>query len=165
MKTQAIPIQKLERHHFEPLFKIFVEISASGICWPYSYELSQEKFEGIWYRPGNIGYVATIDGQVAGAYFIREQWPDRGAHIATAQYMVSSDFRGNGLGFLLGEHSIKTAREAQFSALQLNLVVSTNKPAVNLYLKLGFKIAGTIPSGFDHPQLGRVDTFLMHRFL
>lgn len=162
---EKIFIKPIEEKNLEELFTIFSEISLSGVCWPYAYNLSQEKFKEIWFASGNTGYAAVIDGSMAGAYFVKNQWPDRGSHVATAQYMVSSHFRGRGIGFLLGEHSLKTTKELGFSALQFNLVVSTNKPALKLYEKLGFKIAGRLPSSFDHPQLGLVDTFVMHRFI
>jgi ribosomal protein S18 acetylase RimI-like enzyme len=160
-----ILINSLNEEAFGQLFQIFSEISASGLSWPYSYNLTEDKFRAIWFVPGNTGYVAQIDGLVAGAYFIKPQWPDRGAHVATAQYMVSSRCRGQGVGHLLCSHSIQTAKELGFSSLQFNLVVSTNEPALKLYGKLGFKIVGKLPSTFDHPELGWIDTYVMHRFL
>ena len=47
--------------------------------------------------------------------------------------------------------------------IQFNLVVSTNKPAVNLWKKMGFEIIGTVPDGFKNPSLGFVDTYIMHK--
>jgi ribosomal protein S18 acetylase RimI-like enzyme len=44
-------------------------------------------------------------------------------------------------------------------------VVSTNRPAVALYRKLGFDVVGTLPKAFRHGTLGLVDVFVMHRFL
>jgi ribosomal protein S18 acetylase RimI-like enzyme len=46
-----------------------------------------------------------------------------------------------------------------------NCVVSTNERAVSLWLRLGFEIVGTVPGAFEHPDLGYVDTFVMHRSL
>ncbi len=165
MEKESVLIKALNEEALGELFKIFLEISVSGICWPYSDNLTEEKFKAIWFSPGNIGYLALIDDAIAGAYFIKAQWPDRGSHVATAQYMISSHFRGKGLGLLLGEHSLKVAKDSGFSSLQFNLVVSTNAPALKLYTKLGFKIVGKLPFAFNHSQLGLVDTFVMHRFL
>jgi ribosomal protein S18 acetylase RimI-like enzyme len=50
-------------------------------------------------------------------------------------------------------------------AMQFNYVVSTNMPAVELYKKLGFAIAGTLPKAFRHRDLGLVDAYVMYRFL
>jgi ribosomal protein S18 acetylase RimI-like enzyme len=43
--------------------------------------------------------------------------------------------------------------------------VSSNAPAVELYKKLGFTIAGTLPKAFRHPKLGLVDAYVMYRFV
>ena len=61
--------------------------------------------------------------------------------------------------------SLEEARKAGFLAMQFNLVVSTNEPAVRLWKKMGFAIVGTLPKAFRHPTLGLVDAFIMHRFL
>ncbi len=52
-----------------------------------------------------------------------------------------------------------------YQAVQLNLVVSTNKSAIALWQKLGFSIIGTSPKAFKHKQLGYVDINIMYRFL
>jgi ribosomal protein S18 acetylase RimI-like enzyme len=43
--------------------------------------------------------------------------------------------------------------------------VSTNAPAVELYKKLGFSIAGTLPMAFRHRTLGLVDAYVMFQTL
>lgn len=49
--------------------------------------------------------------------------------------------------------------------MQFNLVVSTNEAAVRLWQDLGFDIVGTVPDGFDHPELGFVAAYVMYRTL
>jgi ribosomal protein S18 acetylase RimI-like enzyme len=49
--------------------------------------------------------------------------------------------------------------------MQFNFVVSTNVAGVALWKKLGFEIVATLPKAFDHAKLGRVDAYVMHRFL
>ena len=43
--------------------------------------------------------------------------------------------------------------------------MSTNLVAIQLWLKLGFKIVGTVPKAFNHQKLGLVDVYVMHRFV
>ena len=45
----------------------------------------------------------------------------------------------------MAEFSMAESRSLGFRGMQYNLVVSTNQKAVNLWLKLGFKIIGEIP--------------------
>ena len=65
----------------------------------------------------------------------------------------------------MGMHSIKEAKKLGFSAMQFNFVVSTNLVAVQLGLKLGFKIVGTVPKAYNHKKLKLVDIYVMHRFV
>ena len=63
------------------------------------------------------------------------------------------------------EHSLVRARERGFRALQFNFVVASNTRAVRLWLKHGFRIVGTLPAAFAHPQLGLTDAYVMFREL
>ena len=91
--------------------------------------------------------------------------PGRGAHVATASFMVSSAARGMGVGRALGEYVLARAREEGYTAMQFNAVVESNRAAVRLWQALGFQIIGTVPEAFDHPTLGRVGLHIMHRYL
>jgi GNAT superfamily N-acetyltransferase len=45
---------------------------------------------------------------------------------------VTRRFARRGIGRALGEHSLEQARRLGFTAMQFNLVVATNRPAVEL---------------------------------
>jgi ribosomal protein S18 acetylase RimI-like enzyme len=49
--------------------------------------------------------------------------------------------------------------------MQFNFVVSTNESAVRLWQQLGFKIVGTLPRGFRHPEKVYIDVYVMYRSL
>jgi ribosomal protein S18 acetylase RimI-like enzyme len=78
---------------------------------------------------------------------------------------VDPEAQGRGAGRALGEHCLDEARRAGYEAMQFNFVVSTNTAGVELWKKLGFEIVGTLPRAFNHSTLGRVDAYVMHRFL
>jgi len=65
----------------------------------------------------------------------------------------------------MAEHCLSEARRLGFRAMQFNFVVSTNESAIHLWQKLGFKIVGTLPGAFQHPQKGDVDVYVMYRSL
>ena len=77
--------------------------------------------------------------------------------------MVSPNSQGKSIGKQLCEHSLEFAKESNFKAIQFNIVVSTNKTAIKLWEKYGFKIIGTTPNGFRHLKLGFVDTHIMYK--
>jgi ribosomal protein S18 acetylase RimI-like enzyme len=49
--------------------------------------------------------------------------------------------------------------------MQFNFVISNNERAAMLWQRLGFDIVGAIPKAFQHPRLGFVDAYVMHRML
>jgi ribosomal protein S18 acetylase RimI-like enzyme len=65
----------------------------------------------------------------------------------------------------MGLHCLREARRSGFRAMQFNLVVSTNLPAVALWRSLGFAVVGTLPGAFRHKDLGYVDAYVMFRSL
>ncbi len=79
--------------------------------------------------------------------------------------MVAPEARGLGIGRKMGEHCLNEARRLGFCAMQFNFVVSTNEGAIRLWKQLGFKIVGTLPGAFRHPQKGYVDVYVMFRSL
>jgi len=73
--------------------------------------------------------------------------------------------RGKGIAQRLCRHSLEYAKQAGYRGMQYNLVVSTNKAAVHLWKKMGFKIVGTLPGVFHHPGIGDVDAYVMFQIL
>ena len=57
------------------------------------------------------------------------------------------------------EHWQGEAVAMSFKATQFNFI------AVVLWKKLGFDVVGTLPRAFNHPTLGRVDAFVMYKWL
>jgi ribosomal protein S18 acetylase RimI-like enzyme len=75
--------------------------------------------------------------------------------------MVAPNAHGQGIGRAMGEHCLNEARRLGFRAMQFNFVVSTNESAIRLWQRLGFKIVGTLPDAFRHPERGYVDVHVM----
>ena len=108
---------------------------------------------------------SRVRRHVVGTYILRANQPGSGSHVANAAFMVAPTARGQGIGHAMGEHCLSEARRLGFRAMQFNFVVSTNKGAIRLWKQLGFKIVGTLPGAFRHPQKGYVDVYVMFRSL
>ena len=150
---------------FDTIWDIFHRVVATGDTYAYSPDTSKEEAYYFWMPPQKKTYVATIDDKVVGTYFIKDNQPGLGSHVANAAYMVHPEQHGKGIGLFMATHSIIEAKQLGYEAMQFNLVVSTNEPAVNLWKKMGFKIIGTTPHGFKHSSKGLVDTYTLHRFV
>ncbi|MES2961577.1 MAG: GNAT family N-acetyltransferase [Pseudomonadota bacterium] len=150
---------------FPDIWRIFKSVISSGDTYVNRAETTAEAAYEKWMNIAAQTFVARINNQIVGAYLIKPNHVDRGSHIANASYIVDENKRGFGIGKSLALHSIATAKESGYKAMQFNFVVSTNKAAVNLWQSVGFKIIGTIPQGFNHQALGYVDAYIMFREL
>ncbi len=85
--------------------------------------------------------VAVVDGEIVGsADSSRGQWlKDR--HVASLGIALQKDARGIGLGMAMMQTVITWARSVGIRKLTLG-VFATNKPALALYRRLGFKQEG-----------------------
>lgn len=120
---------------------------------------------GFWFGEDKETYVAVLDGQILGTFFLKANQPDLGSHICNAGYMVSPEAKGKGIGRMMAEFSLPEAKRLGFKAMQFNFVVKSNEVAVKLWLSLGFKIIGEIPEAFQHQEKGLVNALIMYRKL
>jgi GNAT superfamily N-acetyltransferase len=120
----------------------------------------------LWLEPAPWHVVvAELDGQIVGTAKGGPNRPGRGAHVATASFIVSPRHQGRGIGRALGEYIVGWATNAGYRGMQFNAVVATNTGAISLWQSLGFSIIGTVPHAFDHQQQGLVDLYVMYRAL
>ena len=147
-------------HHISKMFDAAIQQGDSLV----HESIEEEVAYSIWFGQSVNSFVAEDGGRIVGAYYLRPNFPGRGSHIANATYLVEQQSRGRGIGRMLGLHSIDTAPDLGYSAIQFNCVVSTNHPAVRLWKSLGFRIVGTSPQAFRHSKYGFVDVLILHRF-
>jgi ribosomal protein S18 acetylase RimI-like enzyme len=150
----------------DAIWKIFHDVVATGDTYALDPNMSRKDALAYWFAPGTHTYVADqpIMGVVA-TYILRRNQDGGGSHVANAAFMVSARARGQGLGRAMAEHCLTEARRLGFRAMQFNFVISTNTAAIRLWQELGFKIVGTLPDAFRHPEKGYVDVYVMYRSL
>ena len=156
------PAKKDDR---EAIWTIFQEVIQGGDTYVFPEDTPKNELEKLWFAPYMHTYVYEEAGQILGSYIVKPNQPGRGSHIANASYMVTAATQGRGIGRKLCTHSLQLAKDHGFHGMQFNIVVSTNAPAIALWKKLGFEVIGTTPKGFDHRELGLVDTYIMYREL
>ena len=157
-------IVPFEESRFEEVAAIFREVTAKGDSFVYADDYSDADIRRVWIDCG-ASFTYLIDGKVAGSFVIRQNKPDRGGHVSNAGYMVTPEFRGRGIAKEMCAFSLEEAKRMGYDSMQFNFVVSTNEKAVKLWKKMGFNIVGTIPKGYVHATLGKVDVYIMHKFL
>lgn len=163
--TAPLRIRQIEAGEFERVWPLFQTVIASGDTYSYPPDLDIEQARAWWTAPPCRCFVAERDSEVLGCYMLKPNQPGLGDHVANAGYMVSPAARGQGIASRLCDHSIDEARNAGFTAMQFNFVVSTNASAVRLWQRHGFQIVGRIPGAFRHAEFGPTDIYVMHRTL
>ncbi|HEV7207968.1 MAG TPA: GNAT family N-acetyltransferase [Mycobacteriales bacterium] len=148
------------------IWPIFAQIVAAGETYAYPELSDPQAARAIWMEePPGQTVVAVDTGVVLGSAKMGPNRPGRGAHVATASFLVDPAHQGRGVGRALGEYVLAWARDAGYRSIQFNAVVETNTAAVRLWQALGFQIIGTVPEAFDHPQHGLVGLHVMFRKL
>jgi L-amino acid N-acyltransferase YncA len=145
------------------IYPIFHEIVEAGETYAYPAGLTSEQARALWTEPPPGQTVVAYDGEVIlGSAKMGPNRPGRGAHVATASFMVDPAQQGRGIGRALGTYTVEWARAAGFHSMQFNAVVETNHGAVKLWQDLGFAIIGTVPEAFDHATHGLVGLHVMY---
>src|SRR5438132_2124882 len=149
----------------DAIWNIFHEIIVADDTYALDPQMPREEALAYWFRADTHTYVAEEDGGVIGTYILRPNQSGAGSHVANAAFMVARNAEGAGVGRRMAEHCLSEARRMGFRGMQFNFVVSTNTRAIHLWNQLCFKIVGTLPGAFRHPEKGFVDVYVMYRSL
>ncbi len=160
-----LEIQLAQNQDFEAIWPLIHDVLRSGDTCPFAPQTTREEAFQIWMQKPQATYVAYLDHEIAGTYYIKANQPGLGSHVCNCGHMVRTDARGKGIGRAMCRHSLSQARELGFKAMQYNLVMSTNTGALKLWQDLGFEIIGTLPKAFNHRAKGFVDAFVMYEWL
>jgi RimJ/RimL family protein N-acetyltransferase len=149
----------------DPIWEILRPIIRAGESYALPIDMSREESLAYWLSPAHQAFVAERDGEVIGTYYMRPNQPGGGNHVANCGYATAGTAQGQGVARAMCAHSLDTATQCGFRAIQFNFVVATNQRAVDLWLRMGFRIVGRLPGAFKHPQLDYVDALVMYQTL
>jgi L-amino acid N-acyltransferase YncA len=146
-----------------PFFEAIVD---DGETYAYPDDLTPETAKPLWMEQPPGKTVVAVEGDVVlGSAKMGPNRPARGAHVATASFMVDPAAQGKGVGRALGSYAVEWARAAGYRSMQFNAVVETNTAAVALWKALGFEVLATVPAAFDSRSHGLVGLHVMYQQL
>jgi len=161
--SSGVHVRKATADDWPRIWPFFREIVAAGETYAYPTDLTSESAAALWMeKPPGLTVVAEDGGDLLGSAKMGPNRPGRGAHIATASFMVDPAFQGRGAGRALGEYVVAWGRTG-YLGMQFNAVVETNEVAVRLWRALGFEVLTTVPEAFEHPQHGVVGLHVMYQ--
>ncbi|MBY8878014.1 GNAT family N-acetyltransferase [Actinacidiphila acidipaludis] len=143
------------------------DICRAGETFTYPLDITGRQGRDYWLlsAPGRTVVAVDASGRVLGTAKMNPNQKGNGAHISSASFMVDPAHAGRGVGRALCTEALAWAAREGYHGMQFNAVVESNKAAVALYTSLGFRVLGTVPGGFRHPELGPVGLHVMYREL
>lgn len=163
--NSGLLIRKACEEDQESLWEILCPIIRAGGTYVFDPKSSKEKMLDYWLNEDKITYVAELEGEILGTFYLKANQPDLGNHICNAGFMVSEKASGKGIGKAMGKFALLEAKNLGFEAMQFNFVIKTNEKAVLLWKSLGFEVIGEIPAAYRHPELGLVPALIMYQKL
>jgi ribosomal protein S18 acetylase RimI-like enzyme len=160
-----LEIRKAEENDKEQVWKIIEAVISSGDTYVFAPDSPKEKMLAYWFAPDKKTYVALFEDKIVGTFYLKDNQPDLGSHVANAGYMVAPEAKGMRVGRKMAEFSLEEAKKLGYEAMQFNFVVKSNEIAVRLWQNLGFEIIGEIPEAFRHTEKGLTNAYIMYRKL
>lgn len=166
MRFNDLAIRRAEPGDGNAIASIILPVFRAGETYPVPREISAEDALAYWRAPGKTVFLACDRaGDAVGTYYIRANAGGGGDHVCNCGYVTAGAARGRGVARAMLSHSLGTARDRGFRAMQFNFVVVTNGRAVRAWTRAGFRIVGRLPGAFRHPEEGFVDALVMWRDL
>ena len=145
----SVQLVLADQQDVEPLRSLYRIIVDEGTSYPHDRFPDQDDFMDYWFRGKSTvaAYVPdrTNAATMAGAFYLKPNWPGRARQVANAGFIVAPDWRNKGLGWLLGATMLTYAKQLGYRSVIFNLVFSENTAARHLWEKLGFTELGVIP--------------------
>lgn len=145
------------------IWAILKPVFRAGDTYTIDPAISRE--DAIAYWTAHHPYVAVLEGQTLGTFYIRPNQQGGGAHVCNAGFATHPDARGKGIAQAMLDHALAEAPRLGFRAMQFNFVVTTNAGAIRLWDRAGFATVGRLPDAFKHPEKGYVDALVMWKDL
>lgn len=161
----TLTIRSITADEFDLVWPIFSAVIGAGKTYSYAPSLTKEEGRAIWFSSEKTPFVAEVDGEPVGTFYLRANQLGLGNHVANGGFMVSPQHAGKGYGTQMGAYMVNEARKAGYHGMQFNFVVENNEPSIRVWKKLGFEIVGHVPDAFRHSELGLMGVYIMYRKL
>lgn len=130
-------IRKAEASDAQAIAAILLPIIRKGTTYALDRDTSEADALSFWLSPDKESFVAEIEGQIVGTYYLRPNQAGGGRHVCNCGYMTSPAAAGKGIARRMCEHSLAHARTRAYRAMQFNFEVGTNERAIRQWQRMG----------------------------
>lgn len=163
--TMNMDIREAKPEDWDEVWPFFHDIVSRADTYGIAPDIDKQSAKKLWFETPEKSYVAVLNNQIAGTYYLKTNHPGPGRHVCNCGYMVAAGARGQGLASLMCRHSQQIAKDLGYLAMQFNFVAATNTGAIYLWEKLGYSVQGRLPGAFRHPDCGLTDALVMYKWL
>lgn len=160
-------IREAKEEDFTSIWKIFRKVVSEGeYTSTIRLETSQDNYEHSDEEDDQKKFITVlceIEQQIVGYATVEESIWELSRHAGELGIAVLPQFRGVGVGSALLGSVLRVASEKGFKKVNLS-VFNTNKNAMNLYKRFGFKKVGEKKKQF-YLQGKYIDEIIMEKFL
>jgi GNAT superfamily N-acetyltransferase len=158
-----------DNQDIESLRRLYRVVVEEGTSYPHDRFADEDAFMHYWFR-GKSTVAADVSDRtrasgMAGAFYLKANWPGRAGQVANAAFIVAPDWRNNGLGCLWGATMLAYAKQLGYRSIIFNLVFSENAVARRLWHKLDFKELSVIPGAVRKNDGTYQDAMIVFRSL
>ncbi len=161
----TISLRPYESADWPGVWALLEPVFRAGETYAVARDVSEDEARRAWVESPAVAFVAHDGDEVVGTYYLKPNHPGAGAHVCNAGFVVAARASGRGVATAMCEHAQEQAFAREYRAMQFNLVAASNREAVRLWQKLGFKIVATLEGAFHHPTQGFVDAYVMYKKL
>lgn len=165
MSASAPLIEERPLSAFETVWPIVRAAIEGGEAIALPQDADIEAGRSNWSPSGARLFVALIEGEPAGAFYLKPNGAGPAGHVANAGFATAPAYRGRGVARAMGLEALAQAKAAGYLSMRFNFVVASNDVAVRLWRDLGFAIVGTLPRAFRRPSGEFADAYVMQRDL
>jgi L-amino acid N-acyltransferase YncA len=159
--TNDVPVvlENFHEHDWPAGLQLMNDVITEGKSWPFDTPFPDAtSFRG--YFLSHDAYVVrnTANSQVVGAFYIKPNFPGRCSHVCNGGFITHPDYRGCGIGTLMGSVFLRLARDIGYRSVYFNLVFKSNAVSVRLWESLGFRRVATLENAADLEGTEGLDT-------
>jgi L-amino acid N-acyltransferase YncA len=164
---QAASLSWLEEKDLPELVEVLNSVIREKTYLLMDQEITDLNSEREWFQKsteaGRRILVARVDSKLVGAASM-SVFKGKQAHVAQFGIYIAKGFRNRGLGTILINELIDVARKSGVEVVQIS-AFSTNKRAVHVYQKCGFKKCGKLTRDVKFADGTYADRIMMELLL